>query len=534
MSGVYYPPSVPVAPEDMPQIAVYGRITTPRRCVELVLLALEHLASQGVQFTAHLFGADIDEAAAPFLCFVYGILAPAALGDLYRRCAVGICLSGTNYSLVPQEMMACGLPVLELDAPSTRAVFPDGVVTRAGGHPVQIAVALEEMLRSPERRKCQADAALDWLAGTTWERSARSIEQAIQERLAERGHPKQPTPKQPATKHQTLAQKHPPGQKPYATVCIPTWNGGKTLARVIQRIEEQRCPWAFRIVVMDSSSDDGSIESLPASDRLTVKVIDKAEFQHGRTRNWLARMARGEFVVFLTQDACPADEFWLYNLVTTLEHYPKAGGAFGRHRAWPDASPFTRRDIDSHFDRFDYHPLAVSRDTDVQKWSSGDEGWRQMLHFFSDNNSCIRRSVWQRYPLPEIDYGEDQVWADGIISSGLQRVYAPGAVVYHSHDYRARELQARAETEVRFFRQQFGYRMFDDSVPLDAQIAAKNAADEYWARANGVDADALARRLQANAFWLQGAARGLRDGNLASLRLQDRKTVRGRRRSAVG
>ena len=46
-----------------------------------------------------------------------------ALADLYRRATVGVVFSATNYSLIPHEMMACGLPVVELDGESTRADF---------------------------------------------------------------------------------------------------------------------------------------------------------------------------------------------------------------------------------------------------------------------------------------------------------------------------------------------------------------------------------------------------------------------------
>jgi hypothetical protein len=36
---------------------------------------------------------------------------------------------------------------------------------------------------------------------------------------------------------------------------------------------------------------------------------------------------------------------------------------------------------------------------------------RQKLHYYSDNNSRLRKSVWQVVPIPEIDYSEDQVFA---------------------------------------------------------------------------------------------------------------------------
>ena len=52
-----------------------------------------------------------------------GILDAEALATLYRKCTIGFVLSGTNYSLVPNEMMACGLPVVDIDAEHTRLSY---------------------------------------------------------------------------------------------------------------------------------------------------------------------------------------------------------------------------------------------------------------------------------------------------------------------------------------------------------------------------------------------------------------------------
>ena len=56
----------------------------------------------------------------------------------------------TNYSLVPQEMLACGLPCVELDAPSVVAAFGrDGPIELAAAEPMAIAEALERLLDDP-------------------------------------------------------------------------------------------------------------------------------------------------------------------------------------------------------------------------------------------------------------------------------------------------------------------------------------------------------------------------------------------------
>ena len=46
---------------------------------------------------------------------------PEVLAWRYSEATVGLCLSLTNYSLIPQEMMACGLPCVDLAGGSTEA-----------------------------------------------------------------------------------------------------------------------------------------------------------------------------------------------------------------------------------------------------------------------------------------------------------------------------------------------------------------------------------------------------------------------------
>jgi glycosyltransferase involved in cell wall biosynthesis len=295
-----------------------------------------------------------------------------------------------------------------------------------------------------------------------------------------------------------------------ATVCIPVFNGGRLLQTVVERVLEQRIPsgWRFETIVVDSSSTDGGCDFLLNDDRVIYWKIPQSDFGHGRTRNFCAELGTGEFILVLTQDALPTDEFWLYNMVTAMEQYPEAGGAFGRHIAWPDSSVFTRRDLEDHFAGFSKYPLLMSRDTDQQRWDAKDVGWRQILHFFSDNNSCLRRSVWEQIPYPDIEFGEDQVWANMIIEAGFGRLYVPSATVYHSHDYTPEEAEKRAATEARFFAREFGYRQYEDDQPFETKLRQINDGDRVWARLNGISSDELARRLVENEAKLRGLAAG--------------------------
>lgn len=230
--------------------------------------------------------------------------------------------------------------------------------------------------------------------------------------------------------------------------------------RVLQRVLGQETPWPFDVIVVDSGSRDGTREFAQAQDRVRVIPIPPEQFGHGRTRNYAIAQASGQYVALLTHDAEPVDHTWLVNLVTAVEQDERIAGAFGRHIAYPHASPFSKRDLEDHFNGFLTHPLVVHKDLDPAKYQS-DCAWQQFLHYYSDNNSCLRRSVWQTNPYPDVEFAEDQIWARQIIAAGYAKAYAPNAVVYHSHDYGLLERLQRSFDEAMFFNVLFGYRLCD-------------------------------------------------------------------------
>lgn len=181
-------PAGPAAGSDAtPSIAFYHRPSTPRRAVELAVAALSVLHGRAVAFHVHFFGEPLPETP-PYPHTDHGTLDAAGLGALYRACDLGMVFSATNYSLIPLEMMACGLPVLELDSDCAQAVFPEGTLFLAPPDPAAIARALEAALGSAERRRHVAENARSFIAGLEWERSSRALEQGLLEGLQTPAH----------------------------------------------------------------------------------------------------------------------------------------------------------------------------------------------------------------------------------------------------------------------------------------------------------------------------------------------------------
>ncbi len=258
--------------------------------------------------------------------------------------------------------------------------------------------------------------------------------------------------------------------KHHCAVVILTKNAMAHIAAVIKKVLDQQTPWSYEVIVIDSGSRDGTREFLRGVEGIRLIEIVPEEFGHGRTRNLGIDAADADYVAFLTHDAQPANEYWLSSLVAAIEVDPRIAGVFGRHVAYDTASPFTKMDLELHFQGFEKLASVVHRNLDPSRYES-DVGWRQFLHFYSDNNSLMRKSVWSSIPYPDVEFAEDQLWARSIIEAGYWKAYAHDAVVYHSHEYSFTEQLRRAFDESRNFRKYFGYKLSPRLLPALSSMA---------------------------------------------------------------
>ncbi len=243
-------------------------------------------------------------------------------------------------------------------------------------------------------------------------------------------------------------------------------------------------------------------------------AIPPQDFSHGGTRNLLAAQSRGDFLVYITQDAKPASDEWLARLVDGCASDPMVAGAFGPHRAYPSARHVTHRELVEHFSGFGTS-LNLAKIEDQARFDS-DPGYRQYLHFFSSNNACLRRSVWSTIPLPDVAFAEDQTWALAVIKAGYSKAFVPEAVVFHSHDFGVWETFQRNFDESRSFRRYFDYEL-QTSVLSALRSSVMLARRDYsWLREAGLSG----WRLTKNSIYMAAIEVARTSGQLFGTRHQ--------------
>ena len=237
--------------------------------------------------------------------------------------------------------------------------------------------------------------------------------------------------------------------EPIVTVAILTYNGEEYLERILQQLRRQRLDCGIEVLDNDSGSTDATLDILRRHPEVRLHEIPNSEFGHGKTRNLAARLARGEFIAYLTHDAVPTNEDWLRELIAPFAMDERIVAVMGKQVPRPGCFPLLKYEIKGVFAGFgpDFGTSVFYKDE-----SMSDEGTLGALGFYSDVNSAARRRfLLEQIPYRDVRYAEDQLFGRDVIEAGYRKAYAPRAAVEHSNDLTLAE---------------YGRRIFDETVGL--------------------------------------------------------------------
>jgi len=180
---IYHPRPIPRRDDT---IVFYCRAVTPRRAVALGVIALAEVKARRPDVRIVMFG-DRYPFPTSFPYEQIGIATPEQLAWVYSDATVGVCLSLTNYSLIPQEMLACGLPCVDLEGASASSVFgADGPVELVQFDVDALAGAIERLLDDPDDRARRSEAGMAFVRPHTWDVAATQVEGELRAALRAR------------------------------------------------------------------------------------------------------------------------------------------------------------------------------------------------------------------------------------------------------------------------------------------------------------------------------------------------------------
>jgi len=245
----------------------------------------------------------------------------------------------------------------------------------------------------------------------------------------------------------------------YISVFIPTYNGQDYICESIDTILVQELPkgYVLELIVIDSGSKDKTVELIKSSytDKITFLEIPNSEFGHGKTRQKAAEMAKGEYILFLSQDATPHSNRWLINMIEPFFISDKVGCVFGRQIPRPFSVPTIKREVASVFGGLGAPDSIILH---RNKSLVDKQDTNSLNTFFSDVNSAVRKDLILKIPFRDVKYAEDQALAEDMQKHGYLKAYSPLGAVWHSNEYTAKE---------------YYHRKFDEYVGLQESIATK-------------------------------------------------------------
>lgn len=216
-------------------------------------------------------------------------------------------------------------------------------------------------------------------------------------------------------------------------VIIPTYNPDEKLDAIITRLNLQTVKPEC-IILINTRSDGHKKKKWGVNVRnfgcyANVKIIEipKSEFDHAGTRNRAAKAASGDILVFMTQDAVPANKYLIENLLRGFKDDDVAA-VYARQAADSKAGiveAFTRN--------FNYKSSSHKR--------TGDDLKKYGIKTYFLSNVC---AAYRKDRFMEVNgflepaiFNEDMVMGAHLIDRGYAIYYEGRARVIHSHKYTA-------------------------------------------------------------------------------------------------
>ena len=208
-------------------------------------------------------------------------------------------------------------------------------------------------------------------------------------------------------------------------VIIPAYRPGEEFEKLLERLSAQKYP-VNRIIVMNTEEKFWKKTWEEKYPLVEVHHLTKEEFDHGGTRARAAELSDADVMVFMTQDAMPADRELLAELLKALDQEENIAAAYARQLPNAECS-FVER-----YTRAFNYP-----DTSLVKTKADLDKYGIKTFFCSNVCAAYDHRIYNEiggFPEHAI-FNEDMIYAGWMVKKGYAVAYAAEAKVYHSHNY---------------------------------------------------------------------------------------------------
>ena len=223
-------------------------------------------------------------------------------------------------------------------------------------------------------------------------------------------------------------------------IICPLYNAENYIENLHDNILKQKNVDFYVRYLLTESTDQ--TESILKSKKLNYNKIEKKDFSHSLTRELAARNSEADIIVFISQDVEPSNENWLYYLVKNIIDGSVSATYSRQITKFNNLEKYTREK------NYPKESKIVSKD-DIN-----DLGLKAF--FFSDAASAIKKEVFEQlnyYDNKRLPINEDMYIAHKLITNGYKIKYCSDSIIYHSHNFKLKELYNRYKLTGQFFKE---------------------------------------------------------------------------------
>lgn len=216
-------------------------------------------------------------------------------------------------------------------------------------------------------------------------------------------------------------------------VIIPTYKPDKEFVEVLEMLNKQTVK-PSHIILMNTEEYYFNqfvygTNILQKYDNCEVHHCSKLEFDHGETRNQGVKHSNADYFIMMTQDAMPADDHLIENLLKPLLDQ-SAVVSYAKQLPKDDCNP-----IERYTRAFNYPENSrLKGEADVK--SLGIK-----TYFCSDVCAAYNRTIFDELGgfIHLAIFNEDMIYAAKACKASYKIGYCADAKVYHSHNYSAKQ-----------------------------------------------------------------------------------------------
>ncbi|MBQ9062362.1 MAG: glycosyltransferase family 2 protein [Eubacterium sp.] len=228
-------------------------------------------------------------------------------------------------------------------------------------------------------------------------------------------------------------------------VLIPTHQPGRIFSELLKRLDAQSLrPAHVRVINTEEAYWDPQFEAdYPG---LLVEHITKEEFDHGWTRHKMALASDADLLLYMTQDALPADRRLLEHLAEQFLDGNTAARGSAEDTAGDEplriAAAYARQLPRLDCSTLEKYTRAFNYSRESRIKTKNDLTTLGIKTFFCSNVCAMYdREIYLElggFPYHTI-FNEDMIFARGLIDAGYGIAYAADARVVHSHNYTGKQ-----------------------------------------------------------------------------------------------